>query len=315
MRRYRKPLHLYSRREFVVKRYEPRLKRNVTGPFWRAAYKAQALVVGFNLPFDLSRLAVEVKDARRSYGGGFSFTLWDFPDKESGVLRPDVNCPSLIIKSLNSKEHLFRFTDRRVGDPEDYETWQDDDGKERRSAFSGHFLDLRTLAFALSDRSYTLAKACEDFGVEHPKQQAEEHGKITPEYVDYNRRDVKATAELLVKLLEEFERHPIPLQVTKAFSPASLAKSYQKAMRLDAVLARQPDFPRHRLGSAMNAFYGGRAECRIRRVALPVVYTDFVSMYPTVNALLGNWAHAYRWRDSCRRGDARGRRVPRHGDP
>ncbi len=43
------------------------------------------------------------------------------------------------------------------------------------------------------------------------------------------------------------------------------------------------------LGIAMQAYYGGRSECRIRRTAVPVVLTDFTSQYPTVNALLGNW--------------------------
>jgi hypothetical protein len=126
----------------------------------------------------------------------------------------------------------------------------------------GQFLDLRTLASALTDRSYSLESACQDFAVEHGKQKAEKHGVVTAEYVDYNRRDVKATGELLVKLLEEFERHPISLQVTKAFSAASIAKSYERAMGIKPVLARQPDFPREILGYAMNAFFGGRAECR-----------------------------------------------------
>ena len=53
----------------------------------------------------------------------------------------------------------------------------------------------------------------------------------------------------------------------------------------------------------MNAFFGGRAECRIRRMPLPVVYIDFTSMYPTVNALLGNWAHPHRPRNASRRGN------------
>ncbi len=39
----------------------------------------------------------------------------------------------------------------------------------------------------------------------------------------------------------------------------------------------------------MQAYYGGRAECRIRRVPVPVVHVDFKSQYPTVNTLLGNW--------------------------
>jgi hypothetical protein len=43
------------------------------------------------------------------------------------------------------------------------------------------------------------------------------------------------------------------------------------------------------LGIAMQSYYGGRAECRIRRIPVPVIHTDFTSQYPTVNALLGNW--------------------------
>jgi len=37
------------------------------------------------------------------------------------------------------------------------------------------------------------------------------------------------------------------------------------------------------------AYYGGRAEIRIRHTSVPVVYTDFTSQYPTVNTLLGLW--------------------------
>lgn len=39
----------------------------------------------------------------------------------------------------------------------------------------------------------------------------------------------------------------------------------------------------------MQTYYGGRAECRIRRTPVPIIHTDFTSQYPTVNALLGNW--------------------------
>ena len=40
----------------------------------------------------------------------------------------------------------------------------------------------------------------------------------------------------------------------------------------------------------MQSYYGGRAECRIKKTAVPVIHTDFTSQYPTVNALLGNWS-------------------------
>ena len=43
------------------------------------------------------------------------------------------------------------------------------------------------------------------------------------------------------------------------------------------------------LGYSMTAYYGGRTECRIRGVELPVRYVDFASMYPTVFVLLDLW--------------------------
>jgi hypothetical protein len=39
----------------------------------------------------------------------------------------------------------------------------------------------------------------------------------------------------------------------------------------------------------MQSYYGGRAEIRIRQTSIPIVYTDFLSQYPTVNTLLGLW--------------------------
>ena len=42
-------------------------------------------------------------------------------------------------------------------------------------------------------------------------------------------------------------------------------------------------------GIAMQSYYGGRAEIRIRHTPVPVVYTDFLSQYPTVNTLMGLW--------------------------
>ena len=47
--------------------------------------------------------------------------------------------------------------------------------------------------------------------------------------------------------------------------------------------------PAEILGRSMSAYYGGRTEVRGRRISLPVVYLDFLSMYPTVCALMGVW--------------------------
>jgi hypothetical protein len=185
---------------------------------------------------------------------------------------------------------LKGFTARNSPDRVDLIPEGSEDGTPKDGyIFRGHFLDLRTLAFTLTDRGHSLKSACEAFGVEHGKQDIQSHGQITEEYIDYNRRDVLATSELAVKLLEEFDLHNLDLQETKAYSPASLGKAYLRKMGITPVLQRQPDFPAHILGYAQSAFYGGRTSAHIRKTVVPVVYTDFLSMYPTVNSLMGLW--------------------------
>lgn len=145
------------------------------------------------------------------------------------------------------------------------------------------------MAFALTDKGYTLEKACEDFGVEHGKQRPVRHGIVTDKYIDYNRRDVLATSELAIKLLEEYDKHDIKLQETKAYSPASIGKAYLRKMGIKLILQRQRNFPKAYLGHAQSPFFGGRTSAHVRKVPVPVVYTDFLSMYPTVNSLMDLW--------------------------
>jgi hypothetical protein len=42
-------------------------------------------------------------------------------------------------------------------------------------------------------------------------------------------------------------------------------------------------------GIAMQSYFGGRAECRIRNTTVPVCYCDYTSQYTTINCLLGIW--------------------------
>ena len=58
-------------------------------------------------------------------------------------------------------------------------------------------------------------------------------------------------------------------------------------MGIRPVLRRQPNFPMEYLGYAQTAFFGGRNSVHIRKVVCPVVYVDFLSMYSTVNTLMG----------------------------
>lgn len=247
----------------------------VEAVFYRMAWKAHALVVGFNLPFDLSRLAVDWGEARLTYRGGFSLQLCEWNGQENPFR------PRICIKHVDSKRAFIGFArsasvDRRNRFP----------GSDR-----GYFLDLRTFAFALSNGSFSLASACEAFGVERGKLETESHGVITPEYIEYNLRDTEATGALLEQLREEFDQHPIELAPWKAYSPASVAKAYDMAMGIEPPRSRFSGVGKAFLGKSMAAYYGGRAEARIRKTPVPVMDTDFVSMYPTVNASMGNWEY------------------------
>src|SRR5262249_15147335 len=156
--------------------------------------------------------------------------LWSYVDKNGRERRHPFR-PRIAIKHIDSKRALKGFTGQQSTDASDLIPEGSTTGKpEDDYIFRGHFLDLRTLAFALTDRGYTLEQACEAFGVEHGKTRVERHGIVTRKYIDYNRRDVLATAELAEKLLEEYQKHPISLQPTKAYSPASIGKAYLRAM-------------------------------------------------------------------------------------
>lgn len=258
-------LRLRSRREFLER------------VFARSACGARAVVCCFNWPFDISRLAVGWAERLREPGaGGFALELFQYQDKKTGALLPDKYKPRIAIKQIDSKRALKSLLTPRDPDA--------DQLNEDRHYFRGHLLDLRTLAFALTDKGHTLQSACAAFGVPYRKRPVE-HGQIKPEYLDYNREDVAATASLYQALMAEYRRHPIALQATRAYSPASIGKAYLRALGITPILDRGA-FPQEVLGYAMSAYFGGRAECRIRRVPVPVRYLDFASMYPTVCSLL-----------------------------
>ena len=226
-------------------------------------------IVGFNLAFDLSRLAIEVTDARGVNHGGHSLVL--SKPKEGTHHKERKHRPRIVIKHRDAKGS-FISTTKPMGADE----WSGDRGR---------FLDLRTLTFALTGEAYSLEGACRAHGVQG-KLDPGAHGAISPEYIDYCRQDVAATASLYEALMAEFDLHPIDLEPERAYSPASLSKSYLSVMGIKPMLERQRHFPREILGYAMAAFFGGRAECRIRRVPMPVRLYDFTSMYPTVDALM-----------------------------
>jgi len=249
--------------------------------FFHLAYRKHALVVGFNLPFDLARLAYGWAPAKtQRYAGGWSLKLWRYQDKDSRRWRDHPFRPRVLIKPIDSKKAFMGFSGIKLG-PED----------GRTSRFRGHFLDLRTLAFALTAKSYSLKRACQEFaGFELDKDV--EHGLITSDYVTYARSDVAATVALAKALLAQFDEHPVSivnggiLRETKAFSTASIAKAYLRQMKIRPQTC-SPEIA----GLAASAYFGGWTETQVRLVDAPCVLLDFTSMYSTVNVLMQLWRY------------------------
>lgn len=236
--------------------------------FWESV-RAGALIVGFNLSFDIARIAVDWTPA---HNGGFSFVLSQLSrNKLNNVHRPRVR-----IAPLNGVAEQIELT--AVRRKQEQPRW-------RRF----RPLDLHTLAFALTDESYSMAGAIRTFDSQPQKMEHEPTGLINSEEITYARRDVHATLGLLNALKHEYELHPIDLRPDRAYSPASIGKAYLRKMGIAEPMRKFKDLPPKIHGIAMAAYYGGRAECRIRRWPVPVVPVDLTSEYPSVDALLGIW--------------------------
>ncbi|MFL6307676.1 MAG: hypothetical protein ACJ72H_29435 [Candidatus Sulfotelmatobacter sp.] len=236
----------------------------VDGEFWTAA-QAGAVIVCFNAPFDLSRLAVEYREARKK-NSGWSMVLWRYQGK------PDKLRPKLRIKPKDSRSAFISFAG---GDP------------NNRTIYRGRFLDLSVLGWALRNRHMTLEGFLKSFGLEG-KIDHEPTGRVTEKELAYGRRDTERTVALLNAMKREYDGFPIDLPPERAMSAASITKAF-----LDKMKVEQPsgkfDLPNHILGKTMQAYYGGRSEIRIRHQEVPIVVCDTTSEYPSVAGLLRLW--------------------------
>jgi hypothetical protein len=259
-------LLLWSRRQFLRERLWP-------------AIRGGTLIVGFNLPFDLTRLSLYAAPARgKMFAGGFSLAMFEY-DAGGGRRHMDPHRPRFRFKAIDGKRSLMGFARRKGGSAKE---------NGGRAEARGRLLDLRHLVFALTDKKLSLEGAAKVFGLPDQKLPIVTHGVISEAYIDYNRQDVALTVQVLEAAKVEWDRHPIEVAPDRVMSPAGMAKGYLH--RLGLILPmRKFKIPPEILGAAQVAYFGGRTEVRVRRVPVPVAYVDFRSMYPTVNALMQMW--------------------------
>lgn len=264
--------------------------------FFARAYKLRATIVGFNLPFDISRLAIRHGTARTptanepsAMRGGFTFKLSD-----------QKIYPGIRVKHMSRRAALISFA-ATMGQP-------DSRGQRNRGSKSpirrGHFIDVKTLAGALFARNFSLSSLCAFLKVEHPKLDYDDFAApISPDMIRYAVADVQATWECYQAVMCRFGLLGLhDTKPEKIYSEASIGKAYIKAMGIQPWRKVQPNFPRDMTAKIMGSYFGGRSEVRIRREMRQVMLCDFLSMYPTVCTLMGLWrfviAEGMTWQDS-----------------
>jgi hypothetical protein len=269
-------LEIMSRKEFIDK------------IFYKYGYHQRAMIVGFNLPYDLSRIGVSHASARGTMRGGFSVKLSPFNYQ-----------PPVQIKHLSKYVSMIRFAAPFVSPNSRSQLKHGKKTPHKR----GYFLEVRALAAALFSRSFSLASLAEFLGVAHGKLETDRHGKpLTKQYLGYAERDVLTTWECYRELRRRYEALELRgTPVHRIFSEASIGKAYFAEMGIQPWFNVQRDIPRKLLAQILSAYFGGRSEVRIRRELRQVMLCDFLSMYPTVCTLTGLWPYVIgngmQWRD------------------
>lgn len=244
--------------------------------FYEIGYANRAAIVGFNLPFDLSRIAIRQGSAKTKMAGGFSLTV-----------SHDKRLPHVQVKHHSSKAAFIQFAA-----PFKTRTNRSQQKRKRREKVErGHFIDAKTLAFALFAKPFSLASLCTMLDVANAKLEFDGFaGPISNEMIAYAVRDTQATWECYEKLTAKYQA--LGLQQTlpeKIYSEASVGKAYLKEMAIRPWRQCQPDFAPALIGTIMASYFGGRSEVKIRRKPSQVMLCDFLSMYPTVCTLLDLW--------------------------
>lgn len=291
---------------------------------WVTTYRAYC--IGFNLQFDISRLAIS-HSVIQSGGMKGGFTL---------VVSPVENAPTIQIKQVNTRASLYsigyahldfelakritkksKASNKKTADKTDgsnynrsYQkdleietqgygestpSWTEADSKERpyEVRYRGRFVDVATIAHVLFSRKFSLKSLCQHLNLDkdHMKQENEGHGKhLTPEYLEYAIKDVVATFEcftILYKRYTEYNLSQTPIE--RLLTEASVGKASLSEMGIVPLLQVQPDIDPNILGTILSSFYGGRSEIHARRFFIDGLYCDMLSMYPTVNALMNLW--------------------------
>ena len=244
----------------------------VTQMFYPYVYEARAKCVGFDLPYELSRLASSWGTARKIQDA-FSMKL----------VENNPRLPAIKIKSINGNAAFIQFATplRTKSEKKQVPT---------HKVYRGYFLDLKTLGYAMSNESFD---GIDDLAMTFDVDVCLQNKKgITEDAIRNNVEKSLTMHRLYCKIISVLEDTFLvkPIHASKLYSPASISKLYLEKLNIKPLLENNPDFTKEVLGNLMTAFYAGRVETRIRKTPVPVTYLDCTSTYPTLFSLMGMYS-------------------------
>jgi hypothetical protein len=151
--------------------------------FYPAIKRDGAMVVGFNLPYDLTRCAVGWS---RGGKGGRDKRKWSLEMSRYPNGLENKNFRRVIIEPLDSKKAFINLAPEWI--PK---------GRKKEWKHEPRFLDLRTLLWGLYNRSFSLRNACDNKKgpfKEHNLPQKQDDGatgQVTSKEIEYARQDVR----------------------------------------------------------------------------------------------------------------------------
>ena len=278
-------------------------KEFVDTVFWRAAYKQELPVVGWFLPEDLGRLAVDWTEAGGTSADAISLILWTWPrptgrSRANARRRPTLANgevenqyrPHVVVRMLDGQRPMISFTRRKDADRRDLMPEGRDGVVDPRYVKRGRFVTAQLLAFSLNDKRLdTITAACTTYGLEPPIAALAASG------VDGRFAGAVSEQAALVRLyrhLVEVEHERVAegrLTPDRVFSQAAFGRAVLDAAGIEPPLVRNADFDRRWLGAAMGGLFGGECTVAVRmpEEPLPCLFYDYSSLYAVVAALQG----------------------------
>lgn len=190
--------------------------------FLKIGYRANAEIIGFNLPFDIARIALRCSEARGAMYGGFSFKLSEWKS-EPAVRVKHLNASAALIDFAKPGKQLVSRGMRKRGIEPEHNR--------------GHFIDVKTAASSLLTGRYSLDSLCKRLGVATQKLETDQHGeRLTHDYIDYARADVQATWECYQRLASIYAEYGLATPLSKILSEASLGKALLRGMNINPLL-------------------------------------------------------------------------------